>query len=702
VSAWIGPYEVLGEVGRGGMGVVLRVRARDGGDRALKLLRPGTPEARARFERERRLLGSLGEVEGFVPLLDFGEAREGPYLVMPFVTGGTLRQRLARGPLPAGEAADLVATLARTVGRAHELGIVHRDLKPENVLFTAAGAPLVADLGLAKHWSPDARGASQSVSLSRAGELRGTAGYMAPEQASAATEILPAADVFALGAILHECLSGEPAFGGESVLELLRRLETCAVSPLPRGTPRWLARVVERALARDPGARFEDGRALSRALALGEPRRARWPLVAVGVLVLATGAATAGALAHRGPRVVTPAPRPREVEALIERGRRALLGDGRFLDDAEVKRLLELAPLNVDAITLGAVNRQVRGDGAGAIHEAARAIELEPGNPVGWARRGWVRGEQRDVDGALADFDKAIALGAADVGTFYARGAILSMRGDRVRAVADFQRAATLAPDYAEPYLGLGAEKLSAGDAAGALADFERAVQLGPRKAAPFANRGAVRLKLGDGAGARADLDRALELEPRNAFALTNRAWARHLAGDDPGALRDLDDAIAFAPNSLQAHANRLQVRRLTGDDRGALEDIEWMVANDPSSVTIGNRGAMKLAMGDFDGARPDLDRALALDGTNESARFCRGQLHLFRKDLDGAIEDFTRSTELLPGDGSRWFFLAKARSEKGEREAALAALDKAFQLGLTGENESDGKALRETLRAGR
>src|SRR5579871_1373978 len=223
----LGPYEVQGEIGRGGTGVVLRGVSPSGDVVAIKLLRRlESQDARARFERERRILASLGADEGFVPLLDAGETKDGPYLVMPLLGAGTLRGRLDRGPLPIPEAVSLVAALARSVGAAHERHIVHRDLKPENVLFLGT-KPLIADLGLAKHLR---EGAAASVgALSRDGEMRGTAGYMAPEQMESAREARPSADVFALGAILYECLSGRPAFRGDTVVELLARVQACEV-----------------------------------------------------------------------------------------------------------------------------------------------------------------------------------------------------------------------------------------------------------------------------------------------------------------------------------------------------------------------------------------------------------------------------------------------------------------------------------------
>ena len=132
----IGVYDVSGEIGRGGMGLVLRAQAPDGRPVALKLLHRLEAEPLARFERERRLLGGLGALEGFVPLLDAGTAPSGqPYLVMPFMSGGTLRRRLDEGPMPVAAVVSLGGALARAVGRAHERGLVHRDLNPENVLY---------------------------------------------------------------------------------------------------------------------------------------------------------------------------------------------------------------------------------------------------------------------------------------------------------------------------------------------------------------------------------------------------------------------------------------------------------------------------------------------------------------------------------------------------------------------------------------
>jgi hypothetical protein len=320
----IGAYEIEGELGRGGMGVVFRARAPDGRPVALKLLsRPGPGSARDRFERERRLLAEFGEADGFVPLLDAGEERGQPFFVMPLLEGGTLRERLKKGALPVGETIELAEALALALSKAHAKGVVHRDLKPENVIFTgqggepgAAGRPFVADLGLAKHFDSDSPGASRSVALSKTGQLLGTVGYMAPEQARDSKQSGPAADVFALGAILYECLSGWPAFEGKTFYDVLAKVEKESPAPLANvrpETPVWLAGAIERALERDPAARYPDAGALLEAIRRRESgasrtgalrvrgRAARRALVAAPALLAVGLLAAALAQGPRGP-----------------------------------------------------------------------------------------------------------------------------------------------------------------------------------------------------------------------------------------------------------------------------------------------------------------------------------------------------------------------------------------------------------------
>jgi formylglycine-generating enzyme required for sulfatase activity len=299
----LGPYEVLGELARGGMGAVFRGRAPDGKLVAIKLVLKATRETLDRFDRERRLLNELGEAAGFVPILDAGSSQQGPYLVMPLITGGTLRAKLERGRLPVAETIALGKKLATAIGKAHDRGIVHRDLKPENILFTEAGEPLIADLGLAKHFRSSSSGA-ESVALTTAGEFKGTVGYMAPEQTGRAKDAGPEADVFALGCVLYECLAGEPAFGGDSLQAVLGRVASGTVTPLRSArpdAPRWLARVIGQSLRTDPRSRWKNGAALARGLEDG-PRVERLRRLTAFLFAVAAAGSIAAAVVFSKPQ----------------------------------------------------------------------------------------------------------------------------------------------------------------------------------------------------------------------------------------------------------------------------------------------------------------------------------------------------------------------------------------------------------------
>jgi serine/threonine protein kinase len=291
-------YELGTIIGRGGAGTVYSATAPAGNAVAVKLLTKLAGTARERFERETRLHAQLGERDGFVPLLDSGTHDGIPFLVMPLVTGGTLRKRLEQGPLDLDDALELGIVLARALGRAHALGIVHRDVKPDNVLYTVDGRPLLSDLGLAKHYDSSAKGASASVALSQTDAFRGTAAYAAPEQIEDARRADARSDVFALGAVLYECLAGRPAIVATGVMELLAAALDARHEPLRKLAPQapaWIVKLIERALAKDPARRFAHGEELALALERGPTRSGKGLLVGVTLAML-------GAAGARGAR----------------------------------------------------------------------------------------------------------------------------------------------------------------------------------------------------------------------------------------------------------------------------------------------------------------------------------------------------------------------------------------------------------------
>jgi WD40 repeat protein/Tfp pilus assembly protein PilF len=269
-------YEVLDELGRGGMGIVYKAR-QSGLNRvvAVKTLPEGaSAEVRARFRVEAEAVARL-QHPNIVAVHEVGGDSRKPFLVMEFIDGGNLTARLAGTPLPPGEAARLVEQLARAVGYAHGRQVLHRDLKPANVLLTGDGIPKIADFGLA-------RLLSGGEDLTRTGVILGTPSYMSPEQARGGSEpVGPATDVYALGAILYECLTGRPPFKGVTELETLTQVaDVDPVSPrqLQPAVPRDLETIVLKCLRKDPGHRYPSALALAedlRRFQAGQPVVAR-------------------------------------------------------------------------------------------------------------------------------------------------------------------------------------------------------------------------------------------------------------------------------------------------------------------------------------------------------------------------------------------------------------------------------------------
>jgi serine/threonine-protein kinase len=271
-------YELMEEMGRGGMGVVFKARQL-GLDRlvALKVVLAGQfagDQERARFRAEALAAARLCH-PNVVQVHEVGEHDDRPFLCMELCPGGSLADRLDGTPWPPFRAAGLVATLAGAVHAAHSAGVVHRDLKPANVLLSADGTPKVGDFGLARRLDVEVR-------QTQSGAILGTPSYMAPEQAGGAgKEVGPAADVYALGAILYELLTGRPPFKAATPLDTIFQVlsdEPVPPSRLQPKVPRDLETICLKCLHKDPRQRYGTAQELADDLGRflrGEPVLAR-------------------------------------------------------------------------------------------------------------------------------------------------------------------------------------------------------------------------------------------------------------------------------------------------------------------------------------------------------------------------------------------------------------------------------------------
>ena len=335
----LGSYEIVSSLGAGGMGEVYRARDESlGREVAIKVLPKelaSDPDRLRRFEQEARAAAALNH-PNILAVYGFSTTEEhAPYLVTELLQGQTLRERLQQGEIPVRKAVEFALQTARGLAAAHERGIVHRDLKPENLFLTRDGVVKILDFGLAKLIASEASSSQTSVataSFTEVGVVLGTAGYMSPEQVRGQV-VDHRSDVFSLGAILYEMLSGKRAFEGKTAADTMSAIlkeEPAELSASGRSLPPALGRVVDRCLEKDPAERFQSARDLAfnlellsreetgsgAAVALPARKARRWGIAALGALAL-LGAAGLGFLA-RGLRPRAENSSPAELRRLTD------------------------------------------------------------------------------------------------------------------------------------------------------------------------------------------------------------------------------------------------------------------------------------------------------------------------------------------------------------------------------------------------
>jgi len=715
----IGAFEIAAPLGAGGMGEVYRARdTRLGRSVAIKALPPGfasDPERRARLEREARLLASLSH-PNIATIHGLEDVSGSPYLVLEFVEGETLAQRLARGPLTVRETLEFGGQIASAIEAAHERGIVHRDLKPGNVMLTPAGAVKVLDFGLAKGDAREEASSSalsnsptQALSATAAGVILGTAPYMSPEQARGRTAER-SADVWAFGCILYECLSGRQTFAGETVSDVIARIleREPDWSAIPAAVPPRLRDLIRRCLTKDANERPRDIGDLRRelsgiALEMSSPQRApshaSATLPSLAVLYfenLARDPESEYFCAGITEDILTDLSK---IKALRVASRNAVLRyRGTPVDIPKVA-----ADLGVGAVLEGSVRRA--GD---RVRITAQLINAADGFHL-WAERydrtlQDVFAVQEEIATSIAEALR-VALTPAESKNLVrdrpndARAYDLYLKGrehygrynvESLRqALALFQQAIAVDPDYALAWAGVadchgqliqwgGAPDVKEAARLG-LEAARRAIEINPRLAEAYKAESLVKMSAGDMEGARVALARAIEANPRFVPAVINFAVHLFRGGDVAGAERHIRRSLEIDPQEAFAATWLAFLTKLTRreDEMLAVASHLWQMTSAPFYITAActMRAWVHVSRQDLAASEQELRDGRAAGALGADLRAVEAMNAILAGRLDEARR-LVAEVESGPAVGAGGLMLAAtAAARLGETERALRFL---------------------------
>ncbi len=607
-SGSVARFTLLARIGAGGFGIVYKAYDPDL-DRhvAIKVPHEGilrTPRHRERFLREARAAATLSH-PNICPVHEVGHWNQLPYIVMPVLEGATLEQLLDGDQRPAVEqAVRWVRSVAETLEYAHSKGVVHRDLKPSNILINDRGEPIVMDFGLA--W----RQSDQGMRLTGDLEMMGTPLYMSPEQTlgNAATTS-PATDIYSLGVVLYELLTGQPPFQG-ALGELIGQI--LHVQPLPPSqlnpqVPAELNAVCRRCLSKNPAARFPSMDALARALAdcptipvlpppdanagvsdpVSETMSRDQPVVAV-----APGVCQEPLVVATVTRRARPSRRTLCIAAAVAGLAIVAVVVVRLLTDQGEIEIRSLDP-NLDLTV------SISCDG-----DVGEPFQLQSGQLI-------VKTHSGDIE---------IRVAGADGGQIEVRNARFRLGRGQKQRVEIIQRppgkgqehgnASGTAADLLARCLELG----RAGVFSEVVEVASHAIRIDPQCAEAYEMRARAYVELGSYAAAVADCDSALHLDPQLVPAYVSSAQANVALGRLSAAIRAADAGLERDANSIPCYANRGMARAKQAQLPEALADFSAVIERAPGDARgYWYRAAVYKLLGDVEKSQTDADRALQL-----------------------------------------------------------------------------------------
>jgi tetratricopeptide (TPR) repeat protein len=652
-----GRFRIEGLIGIGGMGVVYRaVDEALSIPVAIKLLRPELalrPDSFDRFRQELLLARQVSSPHVVrihdIARHEFGDGEARWLISMDLIDGEALDHRLDRGALPVDEALRIARQVALGLEAAHARGVIHRDLKPANVLIDAAGNAYISDFGVARSLSGSTRSATVGIV--------GTPDYLSPEQARG-DPVGPRSDLYALGLMLHEMLTGERAFSSATAAEALAQRLVSApplVTTLRPDAPQWVARLVERLLRPQPAHRLPDAAAVVQAIDRRElPRdplaRRRWGIVlAVSLATVAAGAAGVAWWMQRSDApIVAPAPsRPLDRLLVLPLQGAELAEDRRVGLDTHLRAAFAQVPAfaTVDGERTWQAMRQLGTAGQPSAADARESAAATRVLRIGLRRdaSGW-RGSSELVADSRTEQWTGPAAGTPE------------------RALQDWLAADDTRRKLAMPSM-----------APLPLPAPDTVAQLGRAEAARRANRYDLALD---------QLRASLSAESRDAVGWMTLAEVAQAIGDRDGALAAIEQARRAVVPGADRLVRRLQAEQalLEGDTATAVSQWRVLLAQTPEDTFAELQLARAQgAGGDFDAAIATLRRLTARDAQDARAWFELGKFSLLQGDARRAVEDYLLRSLVL---------FKRSRNTYGEAEAVNALGIGYGRLGQTGDAE--------------
>ena len=724
----IGRYEIRKEAGRGGMATVYEAfdphfgRAVAIKVMTLELLDNETLETR--FRQEARIIAAL-EHPAIVPVYDFGEDEKRPYLVMRLMTGGTLADRLHGGPLGVAETAQILSRIGSALERAHEEGVIHRDLKPSNIMFDQYGDAFLADFGIA-------RLTEGAVTLTGENVI-GTPAYMSPEQIHGDQTVDNRSDIYALGVICFEMLTGRRPYEETAPARLMMQH---LIDPVPDiravrpDLPPGIESVISHTMAKSPDERYAHAGELSDTLdslasisAAGtadgkQDEGDRASVLAAAVLAGDSGdqvqqevdeievtipdsaeLAAQQTSVELEPEAVPVAEAVEEVKA--KGGRRWIIlgaaaagtvliviiaalyfGDFFSTSGDETAEVSQMSPeREVNEAEAEVVSQPERGEAAA---QDTAEPDLRP-TAEAFLDRFYVSMEVEDFGAAEEAINEAIALTPEEAWLHTERAWLLETVGDYGAALNELGLAIELDPENGDNYARRGNILRELGEMDEALGLHLRAVELNPEDPTMHMDLAETYKQMEDPGMAIEHYNQAVKLNDGEAWFYDARADAYFMLGDYDMALADLERASELEPEDrgFFSRAGDIFLHDLEDPER-ALDYYTRAVERSPEDGWVySDRSAAYWAMGNIDAAMVDLDRAIELDPENASFYIGRSQIFLWEmEDLDAALADLNHAVGVDPENPE--VFAERAalyHHYAGDLELALEDRSRALEL---------------------